>query len=231
MNKMNELQAWSDNIWFAEAPLRFFGVPFGTRMTLVRLDDGSLFIHSPIQISSSLQAEIDQLGCVKYIASPNKLHHLFLDSAMATYPDAKLYVPPGLIAKRPDLSCGTELTDAPPEAWAGEMEQLVIRGSNQMQEVVFFHSPSRTLIVADLCEHFGPHSPPLTRALAWVTRMYGRPRMPPDWQISFRDRTVLRDSFTRLFEWDFDRVILAHGALLHSGAKAHFQKEYAWALA
>lgn len=229
-SNMKELEFWSANIWVVEAPLRFFGVPFGTRMTVVRLGDGSLLLHSPIHISSSLRGAIDQLGAVEHIVSPNKLHHLFIDSAMAAYPGAKLYLPPGLIEKRPDLSAGTALTDSPPQAWADDMDQLVIRGSRRMQEVVFFHATSRTLIVADLCEHFGPHSPPLTRALARLTRMYGRPRMPPDWQLSFRDREALRDSFSRLLSWDFDAVILAHGALLRSGAKSIFRREYAWAL-
>ena len=96
--------------------------------------------------------------------------------------------------------------------------------------MVFHHPASRTLIVADTCEHFGPHSPPLTRFVARVGRMYDRPRMPPDWQLSFRDRAATRASFERLLAWDFDRVILAHGRLLESGAKALFEREYAWAL-
>lgn len=227
---MSELQSWADDIWIAQAPLRFFGVPFGTRMTVVRLDDGSLLLHSPIRISPGLQGRIEQLGAVRHIVSPNKLHHLFLDDAMAAFPGATLHVPPGLVEKRPGLSSGLELGDAPPQAWAGELEQLVIRGSSRMQEVVFFHPPSRTLIVADLCEYFGPHSPLLTRALARVARMYGRPRMPPDWQFSFRDDEARRASFSRLMAWDFERVILAHGALLESGAKAVFEREFAWAL-
>jgi hypothetical protein len=55
--------------------------------------------------------------------------------------------------------------------------------------------------------------------------------MPPDWQFTFRDRSARRSSFERLFGWDFDRVILAHGAPLHAGAKGVFEREYAWALA
>lgn len=228
---MNQWQKWADDIWIAEAPLRFFGVPFGTRMTVIRLDDGSVLLHSPINIPPSLQTRIDQIGPVKHIVSPNKLHHLFLGAAMAMFPDARLYVPPGLTDKRPGFSHGILLTDHAPPDWAGTMEQLVVRGSNRMQEVVFWHRPSHTLVVADLCEHFGRHSPLLTRLVARVTRMYDRPRMPLDWQLTFRDHETRRTTFSRLLGWDFDRVILAHGALLRSGAKQLFQREYAWALA
>jgi Domain of unknown function (DUF4336) len=160
----------------AEAPLRFFGIPFGSRMTVVRLDDGTLLLHSPIHLSQSLRSELDLLGPVKHIVSPNKLHHLFLEAAVGTYSEAKLYVPPGLVEKRPEFSYGALLTDRAPDFWAGVLEQLVVRGSRFMQEIVFFHHRSRTLIVADLCENFGRHSPLLTRVVAWFARMYGRPR-------------------------------------------------------
>jgi Domain of unknown function (DUF4336) len=230
VDRVSDLREWSDGVWIAEAPLRFYGIPFGTRMTVLRLDDGSLLLHSPIHLSPGLQSEINLLGPVKHIVSPNKLHHMFLGAAMATYPAARLHVPPGLVEKRPEFSYGTPLTDEVPEFWAGVSEQLVVRGSSFMQEVVFFHHRSRTLIVADLCENFGRYSPLLTRIVAWIFRMYGRPRMPPDWQLSFRDHVARRTSFSRLLAWDFDRVILAHGALLYSGARPIFQREYAWAL-
>jgi hypothetical protein len=60
--------------------------------------------------------------------------------------------------------------------------------------------------------------------------MYGKPRMPPDWQLSFRDREATRASFQRILSWDFDRVILAHGELLERGAHEIFRRAYAWAL-
>jgi Domain of unknown function (DUF4336) len=227
---MDDLQKWSDSVWIAGAPLRFFGIPFGSRMTVLRVADGSLLLHSPISLSPRLRTQLDSLGPVRHIVSPNKLHHLFLGEALAAYPEARLYVPPGLRERRPEFSGGELLTDVPPRSWGGVLEQIVVRGSRIMQEVVFFHALSRTLIVADLCENFGRHSPLLTRVIARVSRMYGRPRMPPDWQFSFRDRRARRLSFERLFAWDFDRVILAHGALLTAGAKPIFRKEYAWAL-
>lgn len=205
-------------------------MPFGTRMTLVRLANGALLMHSPVAIDDALRAEIGKLGPVAAIVSPNKLHHLHLASAHRAFPEAKLFASPGLSPKVPDLPFDDGLGDAPSPIWAADLEQRVVRGSRVMQEVVFFHAASRTLIVADLCEHFGPHSPWSLRVLTRLARMYGRPRMPPDWQLSFRDRAATRESFERILAWDFDRVILAHGALLESGAKAVFEREYAWAL-
>jgi hypothetical protein len=174
------VEAWSDGIWLAEAPLRFFGLPLGTRMTVVRLPDGGLFVHSPVALTSTLAAEIDALGRVHHVVSPNELHHLWLGDAHAAWPDARLWAPPGLAQKRPELPFAAPLGDAAPDAWAGALEQGLVRGSRWMEEVVFFHPASRTLRVGDLCQHFGPESPWLTRLFAHAARMYGRPRMPPD---------------------------------------------------
>jgi hypothetical protein len=225
-----ELLRWYDGVWIAEAPLRFYGLPFGTRMTIVRLPDGGLWLHSPIEITPGLGAEIRSLGSVRHIVSPNKLHHLHLASAKQAFPAAKLHAPPGLRSKRTDLVFDGELGSEAHPDWRGVLDQLVIEGSRMMQEVVFLHRASRTLVVADLCEHFGPWSPWLVRVLARIAFMYGRPCLPPDWRLTFRDRIATRRSFSRLLAWDFERVILAHGALLEADARRIFEREYAWAL-
>ncbi len=232
------MRAWAEGVWIAEAPLRFHGLPFGTRMTVVRLAQGGLWIHSPIALEGALAGEVAKLGAVVAVVSPNKLHHLHLESAQRAFPEARLFAPPGLAgklaAKGRKVRFDAELGDAPDPLWAGCLDQLVVRGSPLMEEVVFFHAASRSLVVGDLCEHFGPGDPPWMRALMRLARMDGRARMPPDWQLSFRlsarARGAARASFERLLAWDFDRVILAHGALIESGARAIFEREYAWAL-
>lgn len=225
---MVPLRPWSEDVWFAEAPLRFFGMPFGTRMTLVRLADGDLFVHSPIALDGRLLQEVASLGPVRHLVSPNKLHHLYLGGAVEAFPDARLYAPPGLAAKRPDLRFDAELAD--PDVRFPGLEHSVVRGSRWMQEVVFFHPASRTLLVGDLCEHFGAESPASMRLLMRLARMYERPRMPPDWQLSFRDREATRTSFERILSWDFDRILLAHGRPVAGNAREGFLHEYAWAL-
>lgn len=224
------MRQWSQRVWIAEAPLRFYGVPFGTRMTVVQLAEGGLFVHSPLEPTPALRAALDALGTVRCVVSPNKLHHRFLGAFGAAYPEARYFAPPGLAEKRPDLHFDAVLGDASEPAWAEDLDQIVLRGSRVMQEVLFFHAASCTLIVADLCEHFGPWSPPLTRLVARLANMYGKPRMPPDWQRTFRDLETARACFERILAWDFDRVILAHGGLLERDARAIFRSAYAWAL-
>ena len=225
------LSTWDDGVWVAQAPLRFYGIPFGTRMTVVRLRSGALWLHSPIRIDAGLERALRDLGEVRFAVSPNKLHHLYLADVQAAFPEVELYAPPGLPRKRPKLRFEGQLSDVPPLGWAGEIDQLVVRGSSVMEEVVFFHRASRTLIVGDLCMYFGPGSPWLTRLVARVGGMYDRPRMPRDWKWTFRRRGATRRSFERLLSWDFERVILAHGRLIEAGARDALRRSYAWALA
>ncbi|MEL6929182.1 MAG: DUF4336 domain-containing protein, partial [Cyanobacteria bacterium J06600_6] len=92
------------NIWVAEQPLKFLGLEVGTRMTVIKLDDDSLVLISPIAIDPKLKQHLDTLGQVKYIIAPNLFHYLYLEPAQNLYPQAKILAPPGLAAKRPNIN-------------------------------------------------------------------------------------------------------------------------------
>lgn len=107
-------------------------------MALARLADGNLWVWSPIALSGELASAVAALGTVRYIVSPNKIHHLFLSEWAKRWPEARLYAPPGLARKRSDLHFAAELGDQPDPAWAAEIDQVIFRGSVAMQEVAFF---------------------------------------------------------------------------------------------
>jgi hypothetical protein len=73
-------------------------------MALIRLTDGSPFAWSPVRLSTALRREVDSLGAIRYLVSPNALHHLFLAEWKSAYPGARLYAAPGLQRKRRDLA-------------------------------------------------------------------------------------------------------------------------------
>src|ERR671932_994438 len=85
-----------NRLWIAEMPLRFCGIEVGTRMSICRLSDDSLWLHSPIKLNEELKGELDWLGAVRFVVSPNKLHHLFIGDYFAAYPEVRIYAPPGL---------------------------------------------------------------------------------------------------------------------------------------
>src|SRR5689334_22427007 len=147
------LSAFGPDIWIADGPtVPFYALPYPTRMVLVRLEDGGLFVWSPIGLAADLKAEVEALGEPKFLVSPNKLHHLFLAEWKAAYPQAKLFASPGLRRRRRDLAFDADLIDTADPGWAGDVDQVLFKGSFAMTEAVFFHRASRTAIFADLIQ-------------------------------------------------------------------------------
>ena len=222
------LRALAPDLWVVERPQRFYGLEVGTRMTVIRLADGSLLLHSPVALDASLCAELDAVGRVRFVVAPNRVHHLYAGRVADRYPDARLWVAPGLERKRPDLTFVAVLGDDAPIAWRGQVEQVFFRGRPYENEVVFFHRASRTLVLCDLAFNFGPRAAAPTRWLMRLLRSYGRfgPSTLDPWLI--RDRTAARTSLERILAWDFDRVVVAHGDVLEHGGRDALRHGYRW---
>ena len=215
----------ADDLWLAEGPvvrfLRFF--PYPTRMAVIRLRDGGLFIWSPIALEEELAKEVESLGPVRDLVAPNALHHLSLAQWTLRFPGARLHAAPGLAKKRPDLTFQTELSDTPEAAWAHEVDQVVFRGSRLLEEVVFFHRRSRTALVTDLIQRFDPEQ--LHGLAGMVMRLWGlvgeNGSTPREWRASFRDRGPAREALRRALDWNPARLVIAHGKLPdENGCKA-----------
>ena len=219
------------NIWIEERPQRFYGLEVGTRMTVIRLVDGSLLLHSPVSLDPELRRELDAIGRVRFAVAPNRVHHLHAGEVATAYPGTRLWVAPGLERKRPDLRFVGVLDDEAPAEWKEEVEQVFFRGRPYENEVVFFHRASSTLIMCDLAFNFGPRTAAPTRLLMRLLRSYGHfgpSKLDP---LLIRDRPAARQSLERILAWDFDRVVVAHGDVLEGGGREALRHGYAWLLA
>ena len=227
------LLRFGPEIWIADGPVAsFYGFPYPTRMAVIRLSDGSLFVWSPIALSGSLRASIDVLGPVRYLVSPNALHHLFLAEWKSAYPAARLYASPRLRGKRKDLAFDATLAEAPEPEWAADIDQVVLHGSFFLTEVVFFHRHSHTALFADLIQNF-----PRDWFKGWrgmLARLGGivapNPGAPRDWRASFLDRGAARAALDRVLAWPIERVLIAHGDLPTQGDAAFVRRAFAWLL-
>lgn len=131
------------DLWVAEGPLRFF-VEMGRRMTVIRLADGALFAHSPADLTAELQAELAEVGEIRFVVPASSLHgHASLEHYQRAYPSAELFAAPGLARKRPGLNYAGELGERPDPRWAQVIDQAVFRGHRTLDEVVFLHRPTR----------------------------------------------------------------------------------------
>jgi hypothetical protein len=224
------LRELAPDLWVTERSLTFAGIDVGTRMTVIRLREGELFLHSPVALDPELQRALDALGTVRFAVAPNRMHHLFIGDYCDAYPKAELFAAPGLETKRKDVGWRAVLGDEAPPAWAGQLEQLFFRGFPLANEVVFFHPPSRSLLLTDLAFNIGPDSPPATRFAFRLLRAYERFGPSLLERILIRDRSAGRASLQGILAWDFDRVIMAHGQVLAKGGRDALRAGYAWLL-
>ena len=152
------LQQFDDEIWSADGPqTAVAGFRYPTRMAIIRLADGALFIWSPVALSEELRAAVDALGEVRYLIAPNSLHRLFLGDWRRAYPGARLFAPPGLRKRRRDIAFDGDLQDAPAREWSQDIDQVMVRGNLITTEVVLFHRRSRTVLFTDLIQASAPH--------------------------------------------------------------------------
>jgi hypothetical protein len=212
------LDPLADGLWVAAAPLSFFGLRLGTRMSVVRLGDGDLWIHSPIPLSHELRAAVDALGTVRHIVAPSLYHHLFAGDWKAAYPAATLHGPAALARKRKDLALTASLEEAAAAPWASELVPVHIDGCG-LDETVFVHRPTRTLVTSDLTENFVTHPHLPTRLYLKASGTYGKIGWPRALRIVYRDHAAARRSLDALLEHDFDRIVIAHGDVIASGGK------------
>ncbi len=223
------LRELAPDLWATERPFRFFGAEIGTRMTVVRLADGSLWLHSPVAPDPELRKALDALGPVRFVVAPNRFHHLQAGPYASHYPESQLHVAPGLEEKRRDLRVEAVLGDEAPPGWAGQIDQLVFQGFPIANEVVFLHRASRTLVLTDLAFNPGPAMPAPTR---FFLRLGGNRGLSPTYleRLLIRDRAAGRASLERILAWDFERVIVSHGDVLPAGGREALRAGYRWLL-
>jgi Domain of unknown function (DUF4336) len=225
------LKQFGHEIWTADGPdVVIVGFHYPTRMAVMRLSDGHLFICSPIRLTDILRAEVDALGQVRHIIAPNSLHHLFLLEWKSTYPGAKVYAAPGLRKKRQDIVFDADLGNAPSPDWAREIDQVLMQGNLITTEAVFFHVKSGTVLFTDLIQQLPASSFSGWRALvAKLDLMAGpEPSVPRKFRVAFTNRRAARDSLERIFAWPAEKVLMAHGTPVEKDARAFLRRAFGW---
>ena len=235
------LKEVDQNIWIVDGDLiqmemKVFKLSFQTRMTVIKLKDGKLWIHSPIAPNEELFTELDDLGRVAYLISPNKIHYAYIADWKKRYPHAQTWSSPGVEERAKSQNVKVEfdapLTDKAPDLWSDEIDQLIFKGSSVIEEVVFFHKLTKTLIVTDLIENFESEkiASPIRRRfyrLARVTAPDGQ--TPIDYRMTFLGRQrEARMSFFRMLNWKPDKIILAHGLCFFENGTNELRRAFRW---
>ena len=205
------------------------GIQIGTRTTLVRLSDGGIFAHALGPADDIDHDEIAKLGNVSQLVAPNLFHNAFVKDWVARYPGASCHAPPGFEGKVAGLDYIT-LGDRPPSAWSVDLEQVCVEGAPDLEETVFFHRATRTLLLTDLCFNMVHSDSFMTRLLMRIMGGYGHFGPSRLAKFFMKDKAAIRRGIERILQWDFDRVTVTHGEVLETGGHAMFRQAYAWLL-
>ncbi len=223
------LRALAEDVFVVERSQKVDGAELGARMTVLRLPGGGgLWVHSPVKFDAALCGAVDALGPVRFLVAPNTFHHLYMGEWAAAYPAARVLAPQGLRRKRPDLRIDVTLSDVMDVGQSPAVELLLAQGIPKLEEFVFLHRPSRTLLLTDVA--FNIHDSPsfLTRAYLKLCGTYGR--LGATWWLKamVKDRDALRAWRERVLAWDFERVIPNHGDVLERGGRDAVRDAFAW---
>ena len=237
---INTLKQVGEDIWIVDGPIvkmALYGiaVPFPTRMTIVRLSSRELWCHSPTKLTPNLKAQIDSLGSVRHLISPNKIHYVHIGEWASAYPEAIAWASPGVrdraAHQQIDVAFDADLADKPPPQWSEDLDQFIFQGSRVMDEVVFFHRKSAILILADLIENFETEK--VSKWFRWLLSLAGivdpDGKTPLDLQMTFwGQKAQARRGLKRMLQWNPEKVILAHGRWYENNGTAELCRAFRW---
>lgn len=228
----------AEGVWIVDgAAQRVLGLALPTRMTVLRLADGGLWLHSPTRHTPALQAALERLGPVRHLVAPNTAHWVHASPWHKAVPDAKLWAAPGVAdrARGQDVhlrvSGGTLGDEAPPD-WAGQVEHALFSAPG-LVEVAFHHRASRTLVLTDGVQAMRSADLPL------ATRLFARVVGSADPEgetpahlrlLLNRRRAANRAAAERLLALAPERVVFAHGDFYREDGAARLRRALAWLL-
>jgi hypothetical protein len=221
---INVYKPLAPDIGIVDGPFEYLTVggirmplPFTTRMTVVRLANGDLFLHSPIKFDETLAKELHGLGTVRHLVSPNQFHYAHIAEWARAFPETISWASPHVRqrarARHIDINFTRDLEAGAPEEWRGKIDQLLFPGG-YFKEFIFFHNASSTLIVTDTIINLelDKISEPW-RTAAKLTGMYH-----PYGQIFFGMRLPLlfqrgkaKSAIGKIRSWQPQRILLSHG--------------------
>lgn len=197
------MEQFGDNLWLSDGPqvTAALGFHFPTRMAVIRLSDGGLWVWSPVALEG-VRPQVAALGEVRHIVQPSSLHDTWIGEWQAAYPQAQVW--------------GPNFDTVP-----GSAEIAHVTVPNRIaDETVFFHRASGTVLICDLLQQL-----PRGWYSGWrglVARLDGMtgdaPQMPRKFRMALRPGA--RAALATVRDWRPERLVIAHGPPVAQGAAA-----------
>jgi hypothetical protein len=219
----------AEGLWELPRLLKMPGGPnLPSRTTIIRLASGSLVVVTPPPAVGPEEApQIEALGQVADVVSPNSFHYVYAAGFLAQFPRARFLVSAGLPQRIPALPPCKELA-APPAEWRGEIELAVLGPVKGLSETALFHVASGTLVLTDVAFHlvrFAGTAERLMWRASGVPAGFGPSRTART--LLLGDRSIASAFLRRVAAWPFERILVAHGDVLDRDAQAGFRRAFA----
>lgn len=217
-----------ENIWVHEDEIALLGTPLALRMTIVKLVNGKLWVHSPTKISDELVEEVARLGEVGYIVAASNGHNLFLKEWISAFPGAEVVVSGG-IPKKLGLEDGfTVLGPGFENVWSEDLDWEYMPGMEFFNESVFLHRESKSLIVTDFIQNYQIAEPTFVQKYIFGPIGFKEICLAPPlkWGIFYKDKAAFQASAERIKQWEFDRIIVTHGDIIEQTPMEWFDRLY-----
>ncbi len=150
-----------------------------------------------------------------------------------TYPNATKWASPKVrpSAQKQGFGFDHDLTDSPAPAWATDIDQVIARGGRFMEEVIFFHKTSKTLILADMIENFESSKLPYwIRPLAKIGEVLSpNGSTPKDLRLTYwGHHQQMQKALDTIMGWHPQTIIMAHGKIITENTVQRLKKAFRW---
>ena len=235
---LDVLKPVAENLWIVDSgPQEAMSLSLPVRMTVIRLGNGDVWLHSPTRYNAELRREIETLGPIRHLVAPSIAHWTHLKGWQGGCPAAKTSAAPNLRTRpqvrKAGIRLDRDLTGSPPDDWGGEIEHIVIPGGAGFREVAFFHRPTRTLILTDLIQNLEPEKLSLgTRLFARLTGVDAPNGKAPAYLrfvVRLRQKEA-KQAVSQLIAWNPERVVFSHGRWFDRDGAASLERAFAWLL-
>lgn len=211
------MQTFGENLRLLRYPLNLMGMKMGRNVSVIRLSSGKLIIHSTAPYSRSDVDALKEWGEPTWLVEATNFHDTLAKAGVAAFPDLPYLVPSGFpLAQKLNVIS----LDSPPSEWEGEVDVIRIDGMPKINEHVFFHRDSKTLIVADLIFNIplsaGKFTHAFLGAISGIKEHPGNSRM---FRFMIKNRAAFEASLQRILALDFERIIVGHGDPIETAGK------------
>lgn len=198
--------------------LSLLGVPFGRRMFILE-HEGRLMLQSPFLLQPEVAGKLNQLGEVTDVVVPTIFHDTFLKEVMVEYPAATYYAVSGA-----EKHIHHGIKQAPVQqlaetVWNDILVNIPIDGMPRVNECLFYHKPSKTLLVSDLLFNTAGLDHGWLHLFARMMGFAGKPSPSRLFKSMIRDKQAFATSLRKVLNYDFDQILTSHFECIDTGGR------------